>query len=265
MNTMKSAAWFRYWVKRGLTRPRALFRSARSVGVGITAALVRIRFGSADRIYSLKVPQWPHPVYVRGGKSSDTTILYEILVTNEYRLDKLQSPATIIDGGANIGLACVALLNRFPSAHIISVEPFAGTFEVCRKNLAAYGKRATALQGAIWPKEGRVSLDPQAEDCANKVGTPVAGDTATAEAFTMPALIQAAGGFVDLLKLDVEGSELEIFGPGAGEWLPFVRNIVIELHGQDCFDRFFGALDGYDYDLSSHDQVYSCMNLRRRL
>lgn len=261
---MKSAAWFRYWLKRGVTRPRALFRSARSVGVGITAALVRIRFGSPDRMYSLNVPQWQHPVCVRGGKSSDTTILYEILVTNEYRLENLKTPETIIDGGANIGLACVAMLNRFPSARIISVEPFAGTFEVCRKNLEPYGKRATALQGAIWPKEGRVRLDPQAEDCANKVTTSSDGDAATAEAFTMPALIDAAGGFVDLLKLDVEGSELEIFGPGAGEWLPFVRNIVIELHGQDCFDRFFGALGDYDYELSNQDNVYSCMNLRRR-
>ncbi len=71
--------------------------------MGITAALVRIRFGSPDRIYSLNIPQWQHPVYVRGGKSSDTTILYEMLVTNEYQLDKLESPATIIDGGANIG------------------------------------------------------------------------------------------------------------------------------------------------------------------
>ncbi len=136
---------------------------------------------------------------------------------------------------------------------------------MCRKNLAPYGKRATALQGAIWPQEGRVKLDPQAEDCANKVTTSSAGDAATAEAITMPALIDAAGGSVDLLKLDVEGSELEIFGPGAGDWLPFVRNIVIELHGPDCFDRFFGALGAYDYELSSQDNVYSCMNLRRRV
>lgn len=68
---------------------------------------------------------------------------------------------------------------------------------------------------------------------------PVAGETGTAEAFTMKLLIAATGGSVDLLKLDVEGSEREIFGSGAGDWLPFVRNIVIELHGPDCSEIFF--------------------------
>lgn len=254
-----------YWLTKAVTRPRAVFRSLRSLGAALTVALIRIRFGSADRTYPINIPQWPHPVYVRGGKSSDTTVLYELLVTNEYRLiDNLAPPRTIIDGGANIGLTGVYFLNRYSSARVISVEPFAETFEVCRKNLAPYASRATALQGAVWSHGGRVSLDPQWEDWVNKVREPAADEAGTAEAFTMPSLIAAAGGFVDLLKLDVEGSEKEIFGPGARDWLPFVRNIVIELHGPECVERFFETLAPYEYDLSNRDMVYSCMNLRPR-
>jgi FkbM family methyltransferase len=144
------------------------------------------------------------------------------------------------------------------------VEPFADTFEICQKNLAPYSGRVTALKGAIWSHGGRVSLDPHPEEWANQVKAPDGSETGSAEAFTMTSLIAEAGGFVDLLKLDVEGSEKEIFGSGADEWLPFVRNIVIELHGPDCFERFFAALAPYEYELSNQDMVYCCRNLRPR-
>ena len=69
-------------------------------------------------------------------------------------------------------------------------------------------------------------------------------------------------------QLDIEGSEKELFGPSAQDWLPAVRNIVIELHGGDCSDRFFSALEGYDYDLVRSDKealpVVACRNLRAR-
>ena len=230
-----------------------------------TLALIKIRFGSPTQIYEVKVPQWPDPVYVRGGTSSDTTVLYELLVTNEYGiLDNLDPPTTIIDGGANIGLTCMYFLHRYPGSRIISIEPFAETFQVCQKNVARYANRATALHGAIWSHAGRVSLDPQGQDWINQVRAPVEGETATTEAITMASLIKRSGGSVDLLKLDVEGSEKEIFGSGAQEWLPFVRNIVVELHGQDCKDRVFGALASYEYELSNHDMVYFFRNLHAR-
>jgi len=254
-----------YWLNRILTRPRAVFRALRKVGLRATLSLIRIRLGSSDRIYPVKVPQWPEPVLVRGGNSTDTTVLYELLVTGEYDVLKaLDPPRTIIDGGANIGLTALTFLERYPAAQVISVEPFPETFEVCQKNLARFGSRAVAVQGAIWPHAGRVCLDPQGEDWANRVRAEEDGHGSTVEAFTMSSLIAAAGGTVDLFKLDVEGSEKEIFGYGSEEWLPHVRNVIIEVHGPDCKDRVFEALAPYDYELSNHDNVYFCKNLRAR-
>lgn len=95
----------KYRVERTLTRPRAIWRASRSSGLVSALNLARIRMGSRDRLYTVRVPQWPHPVHVRGGSSSDTTVLYEIVVTNEYDLvADLGSPRFVIDGGANIGL-----------------------------------------------------------------------------------------------------------------------------------------------------------------
>jgi FkbM family methyltransferase len=256
----------RWRVKWILTRPRALARVWRRLGTRVAIALIRIRLGSRDKIYELRVPRWPHPVYVRGGSSSDLFVLYELFVTDEYEhVGDLGSPKLIIDGGANIGLVSIYFLNLYPAARIVAVEPDAETMDLCRKNLAGYADRVTTFQGAIWSRAGKLSLEPGIQEWDNKVRPPRDGESGSIEASTIPSLISlGGGGAVDLLKLDVEGAEREIFGPDAQDWLPSVNNIVIELHGPDCEDRFFSAMAPYEYEKSNRDNVYVCRSIRPR-
>lgn len=204
--------------------------------------------GTAQRRYLLRIPRYPHPVYIRGGKSSDAVALYEVLVTGEYGSAALgNSPRLIIDGGANIGMASLYFLNRYPNSRVIAVEPDPANFELCRRNLAPYGDRVRLIQGAIWKNKNSLSLEPGQEEWVSRVRDDPSGAIA---AFTIQSLIANAGGDIDLLKLDIEGTEKEIFGPGAREWLTNVRNIAIELHGDDCKAVFLAALAGYRCDLS---------------
>jgi FkbM family methyltransferase len=258
---------FKYRTERILTRPRAFWRASRKLGVSAAFSLIRIRLGSRQTVYELRVPRLPHPVYLRGGSSSDTMVLYEIFVTDEYDLiEDLGAPQFVIDGGANIGLFSLYFLNRYPTARIVAVEPDAETVEVCRKNLAGYAARTTIVHGAIWSRAGSLILEPTGEEWTASVRSPGAGEAGSTEAFTMPSLIALGrGAGVDLLKLDVEGGEREIFGANAQEWLPSVSNIVIELHGPDCMDRFFSALTPYQYEESHRDSVYVCRNIRPRV
>lgn len=232
-----------------LTRPRVLLRASKALGWRTMLQLVRIRVtGTAQRKYVLRIPHYPHPVFIRGGQSSDAVALYEVLVTQEYSLTvDLDSPAFIIDGGANIGSASLFFLNRYPMARVIAVEPDPANLELCHMNLEPYGERATVIHGAIWKSAGRLTLKTGKESWGSSVGDDQSGSV---EAFTLPALIAFGDGKVDLLKLDIEGSKSEVFGPNAQEWLPRVRNIAIELHGEDRKDHFFAALRGYRYDLS---------------
>jgi FkbM family methyltransferase len=213
--------------------------------------LVRVRLtGTALRRYVLRIPGYAHPVFIRGGKSSDAIALYEVLVTQEYAISAdLSSPAFIIDGGANVGMASLYFLNRYPGARVVAVEPDDANLELCRLNLAPYGNRVTFIHGAIWKSGARLTLEAGRQEWVSRVRDDQSGSV---EAFTLSSLIALGDGKVDLLKLDIEGSELEVFGPEAREWLPSVRNIAIELHGEDRKDRFFAALKGYQYDLSLH-------------
>ncbi len=67
---------------------------------------------------------------------------------------------------------------------------------------------------------------------------------------------------IDLLKIDVERAELEIFGKTAAAWLPKVRNLCIELHGPDCEEIFFNALSSFQYDLGHSGELTICTNLQ---
>jgi hypothetical protein len=69
---------------------------------------------------------------------------------------------------------------------------------------------------------------------------------------------------IDLLKIDIEKEELELFSTGCETWLAFVRTICIESRGKDCEELFFGALGNYDFDLSRGEELTICKNLRVR-
>ena len=249
-----------------VTRPRVIARALPRLGLSATLKLVWMRlFSSAGQIYSVRVPQFPHPVYLRGGKSSDMWSLYELLVMNEYGLlGSVPSARFIIDGGANIGLTSLCFLNQYPEARIVAVEPTPDNLVLCRKNFALYGDRVKLIPGASWKSPGSLVLELGPQAWANRVEAASGGKDGSVEGFTISSLLAYGPGKVDLLKLDVEGAEREIFGPGADDWLPCVDNLVIELHGEDCRQRFFQAMAAYDYDLAQDGDIVACRKIRVR-
>ena len=233
-----------------MVHPRVLVRAGRTLGLRATLQLILLRlFGSPKRQYKLRIRGHSHPVYLRGGRSTDAITLYEVMVTREYALEgNLDSPALIIDGGANVGMASVFFLNRYPSARVIAIEPDPANFELCRQNLSPYKNRAAVIEAAIWKQEGHLALQPNEQEWLISVRDDKPGSV---RAVTMCSLMADAAK-VDILKLDIEGAEGEVFGSGAFEWLSRVHNIAIALHGERNKAAFFDALKGFRYELSMH-------------
>ncbi len=251
-------------VKWLLSRPRALWRASTVLGFRTTLQLAWIRMrGTREATYQVRVPGYPHPITIRGGQSTDAWALYQILVRGEYAaVGNLDSVKFIIDAGANIGIASLYFLHQYADARIVAIEPSAANFELLRQNTAPYASRIRLVQGALWTTAGTLDLDFRGEDWLTRVRPAGEGQSGAVEAFTVPSIIAYGDGPVDLLKVDIEGSEKEIFGSPAREWLPAIRNIVIELHDGACEGRFFEALEGYQYDLQRQDLVAVCRNLR---
>lgn len=251
-----------------LRRPAVFLRATLRLGLLATVQLVFVRlFGKKDVEYSLRIKGFDHFITIRGGQSSDAWVIYELLVRETYgAVGHLHSPGFIVDGGANIGIASLYFLKRYPTARVIAIEPSPANFEICRKNLLPYHNRVVLIQGAIWSTRDKLFLQAGLQEWADYVQA--AGDRPGAvEAFPLASLIGHTDGKIDLLKLDIEGAEKEVFGSGSDEWLPAVDNLIIELHDKDCVDRFFSAMEAYRYDLTDEQpnafpRLVACCNIR---
>jgi FkbM family methyltransferase len=181
-----------------------------------------------QRLVRLRPPLWDYEVLARPETSDRAS--FEHIFGGAYELDLPREPRLIIDLGANVGYASVFFALRHPDAHVIAVEPVPANASLARHNVAAVG-RVDVVEGGAWPRHARLALtDPGKGYWGMRVTEDDAGDVA---AVTIPDLLERAGNdTIDLLKIDIEGAERQLFS-GNTDWLANVGTLVLELH-----DRF---------------------------
>ena len=162
-------------------------------------------------------------------RSSDLSVFREIFIEEHYAVDLGFTPQTIVDVGANIGLASLYFHRKYPKADIVALEPHPGNAELLKKNIHGKGNKITVIEGGLSSKEGTniVIENPGAQHWGYRgVDSP----HGKIRGFTIPGLITECGlDTIDLLKMDIEGAEFEIF-KGNIDWLDKVRGIIIEIH-----------------------------------
>ncbi|MBZ5627806.1 MAG: FkbM family methyltransferase [Acidobacteriia bacterium] len=171
-----------------------------------------------------------HPLWVSKDKF-DEFIFREVVLQGEYDQDCIRSmrgARFIIDAGAHIGLATVQFATWFPEARIVSIEPSEKNFAVLCRNAAPY-PNVSVIHGALWSRN--TALEIENRD-SNSTGFRVREATSgTIVGVTIPEVMRRFGSAeIDLLKMDIEGTEKEIFEASTEEWLPKTRTICIELH-----------------------------------
>lgn len=219
------------------------------------------RFHAGNKLYE-KAPQ-AHPIDVNirfGDKplsvrlrphTGDLFIFYEVLAFNAYTLPEeflaADDVRTIVDCGANVGITSLFLSQRYPKARILAVEPEPQNFALLKRNTSGVD-RVVPIQAAITgsPQMSvRFSTDRLA--WGNKVlDSTASGEHVEVPAVTIESLIDTYGlDRIDLLKVDIEGSEAELFKKPA--FLSKVGTIMIELHGDYTLDRFRAEIAGMGF------------------
>jgi len=182
--------------------------------------------------FAMPVPGAHHPVRLRWG-TTDIEVYQSVLLDGEYDIAPPSHPKVIVDAGANIGLASIYFANRTPGAAIFALEPEATNYRLLRANVAPY-PRITPLNLALSGANERIDLfDGRGGHTRFRTfGTAAEGDRrrCVVQGITMDALMaQLKVDIVDLLKLDIEGAEKDVFDTCAA-WIDRVDAIVAELH-----------------------------------
>lgn len=197
----------------------------------------------------VKLAGFRHPLYFRD-RSSDPLVIHQVFALREYEAVAAEPDVRyILDLGANIGCASFFFLHRYPEARAVVVEPDAGNMAVCRRNLAPFGDRVRYVQAGVWSSSAPMVVERgtfrDGAEWSFQVRPAKADETPDFHAKTVGDLIAEAGfPRVDLLKMDIEAAEAEVFRHGAVAWLPRVRTLVVELHGPHCEEAVAAALAG---------------------
>jgi FkbM family methyltransferase len=199
---------------------------------------------------ALRVPGVRTPLFCRTF-GSDPWVLRGVFAEQQYEIALHDSPHLIIDGGANVGYASVYFANKYPNAQIIAIEPDPENCALFRKNCAAY-PNVELIQGALWPSNTDVVIENStAESWAFRVVEAPSSTNHNFKGFTVTDILRHSGKHhIDLLKLDVEGSEEQLFSSNYESWIGHVNNMVIELHDQRCRNVVFTATQDCGFSVS---------------
>jgi FkbM family methyltransferase len=234
--------------------------------LGFTGLLsfIKSRVTKKNVFFKVREKGLGHPLTIRI-PTWDVATFEKVFVDREYGFSVLSPPKIIIDAGANIGLASIYFANRFPEARIIAIEPEGENYALLVENLAPY-PNVIPLQAAVWNKNGVISLvDPGQGTWGYMTEVTDAPEGAlgnylhAVQAFTIDRIIQDFQlGKVDILKVDIEGAEKEVFSD-TSSWIGNIDSIIIELHDHikpRCSDSFYRGAVGFDGEWKQGENVF---------
>ena len=206
-------------------------------GVKSWGALARLPFQGASS----------PPIFVelRDGSRFLVRSVMDLWIVKETCLDRvyeegalaLGAGSVVVDIGAGLGDFTIRAARAFPGCRVFAFEPFAESFRLLEQNLALNGVSGVqALPVAIGARSGPMTL-------GTATGVAVQHSTAAAGVREDPTAAIRVDGLslddafrkldisrCDLLKVDCEGGEYDIFFHAAPATLKKIHRIAMEYH-----------------------------------
>lgn len=198
-----------------------------------------------DSVITLCLHSLAHPFKLRRCASHIDGLVQNVFRCEYDRWLGNFNPHVIVDAGAYIGDLTCHWATRFPAARIFALEPNPLSYEYTQANVAPYGKQVTLIPAGLGAEEGSCSLS------GSEMGAYLIKAASTQESnipvTTVEALLSTYGlPGIDLLKLDIEGSESEVLA-GAAAWIDKVTMLVVEFHGAALEKEAIAKLAGFGF------------------
>ena len=216
----------------------------------------------------INLPGSSDPLWLRR-TTSDFQIFMGLFEEHEYDAVaklSLKPEPTIFDFGANIGLATRKMSMFFPSVRFLAVEPDAENRKMLAKNnqsLLTKGK-LEVVGGFVAPADGVAAID-RSDGVASmfRMRVPAETEAELIQCFTVETLMKKIGAtWIDLLKVDIEGAESQLFG-ACGGWISNVGAVIVEVDPPYTHELLIADLDRAGWKSEVVECKHSVICLRR--
>jgi len=193
------------------------------------------------------------PLLARVPPTSDFDCWTQIFVLNEYKpvVDLVTDRSTklkILDIGANVGYASAYFKQELPNADITAVELCRDNYDLMQKNVQGI---ATPIWGGVWSKDCMLSVKNDFGDRREWSFYAEEDEKGTILGFPISKIML---GHVDILKIDIEGGEVELFKDDS--FLKFVHIIAIEIHDQfKCRPQILSSLMKHKFQFQNYGDI----------
>lgn len=212
------------------------------------------------------------------GQFSEVSFIYKEVFEDRTYLRhgiKLSDSSRIVDAGANVGIFTTFVKQQFPGAQVLALEPIPPIYEALQRNLEAHGiqgvdarrmavgQRNEQVHFTFYPAiPGNSTRYPEQKKVGQEltvghigqaeVDRVMTGVEVEAQVDRLSTVLGdwAPGEQIDLLKIDVEGAELDVMqGLDDEDWLR-VQQTVIEVQDLDGrLDAITELLDGKGFSV----------------
>ncbi len=179
--------------------------------------------------------------------------LKEIFGQDRLKFTPENSTPVIYDCGANVGVVCLYMARHFPNALIKAFEPDPHVFKCLEANIFNNGLNGVELhQSAVWINDSGVEFGIEGADG----GSIMSDEKKVMVASERLASLLLKEEQVDLLKMDIEGAEVDVLLDCADQ-LKKVKYLFIEYHSwtksEQRLDSLLAVLSksGFRYYINS--------------
>ena len=217
--------------------------------------------------YRVETPEW-FDFYLK---------FRELFVRNVYYFSTAESSPMIVNCGGNVGYSTLYFKYLYPNAKVMVFEPNMRVFEILRNNISRNSlENVELINSGLGQSDGKKELffkqERGAAGGATVLESVAESKDADIDSFSHITVdIQKLSKYlpekVDMLKMDVEGSELEILKEIDGEdMLSRVQTMVLEFHANSAnenneISEFLGILKKNNFFAVVYDdEIYPGIN-----
>jgi FkbM family methyltransferase len=214
-----------------------------------------------NAVIQVRPRRWKSAISLRRNGIDSRTLWSAVVERFHLPPHRIGETATILDLGSNIGLTLVDLHAEYPRARIVGVEMDGDNFHLAMRNTSGM-KNVQIMHCAVSTQSGLVRYGKNSRADGYRIKD-VGNDLVECPSRTIGDILSAYRiDRVDYLKMDVEGTEHDLFG-GDCDWLDAVGSLNVEVHG-DGLESILHTLNMHGFDAWKSSHHWSAVHAVRK-